>query len=162
MLLFLQNIFRTLNVRFFWLKIRKILKLDRLEMKKEYFDEKKLSSVKKASVPKWRGRKYAGDNRPFYHHSFFEGLLKINWPSFINYYSFACLLITTYRPSYSRIKNCSEYGEVKTNRGHFLSYLNISSNNNVSITFQPLLLEGTIITDNSTLLWWVKLILTEN
>ena len=49
----------------FWLKIRKFFKLENLEsmMKKQLF-EKKLSSLKKASLPKWEGAKHAGGSRP--------------------------------------------------------------------------------------------------
>ena len=59
------NCLSTLFVRFFWLKIRKFLKVEYLEimMKKHSILEKK-RFFKKASLPKWEGAKYAGGSWP--------------------------------------------------------------------------------------------------
>ena len=49
----------------FWLKIRKISNLEKLEnmQKKQSILKKTLSSFKKGSLPKWEGGKYAGASR---------------------------------------------------------------------------------------------------
>ena len=49
----------------FWLRIRKFSKLEKLEnMKKQITFKKTLPCFKKASLPEWKGRKYAGGSRP--------------------------------------------------------------------------------------------------
>ena len=63
MLIFLGIVFQ-LICEVFWLKIRKLLKLEKLEnMMKKQSILRKRNSFKTASLPEWECAKYAGGSR---------------------------------------------------------------------------------------------------
>ena len=66
MVLFLENVFSALIMRFIWQKKTENFeqKIRKYDEKKCFFEEKTFSSFKIASLPNCEGVKYAGGSRP--------------------------------------------------------------------------------------------------